>query len=264
MDLVIGFAIALAISGAAYFLKTLSHNGAITATIMGGLIFGLGGWEWAGLLVLFFVSSSLLSRWLSKRKEKLGQSFAKGSERDWAQVLANGGLPLLLVILHALQPDWDWVWWVYAGALAAVTADTWATEQGVLSKTSPRLVHSNQVVPRGSSGGVTTTGLFASILGAQLIGLFAGIWADTHFDLTTAILIAVAGFTGAIVDSIIGGTVQAVYHCPVCEKETEQHPTHRCGEATTLKRGWPWLNNDLVNLAASFTGALVVFLFIGG
>ena len=46
-----------------------------------------------------------------------------------------------------------------------------------------------------------------------------------------------------MVDSILGATVQAMYYCPACEKETER-PIHNCGTRTRPMRGVNWLNND--------------------
>jgi hypothetical protein len=60
-----------------------------------------------------------------------------------------------------------------------------------------------------------------------------------------------------LLDSLLGATVQAIYTCPTCNKETERHPTHTCGTQTVLKRGWPWLNNDWVNTACAFAGGLL-------
>jgi uncharacterized membrane protein len=55
----------------------------------------------------------------------------------------------------------------------------------------------------------------------------------------------------------LGATIQAIYHCPHCNKETERHPIHTCGTATSHFRGWKWLNNDLVNFLASLVGMIV-------
>jgi hypothetical protein len=54
--------------------------------------------------------------------------------------------------------------------------------------------------------------------------------------------------------------VQAIYRCPRCDKETERHPRHTCGETTVLVRGWAWLGNDGVNFAASAAGAALSVL----
>jgi len=82
----------------------------------------------------------------------------------------------------------------------------------------------------------------------------------------TAVAIA-GGLAGATADSLIGATIQAMFFCPACNKETERHPLHSCGTPTVRLRGWPWLRNDGVNLGASLIGAAVaaaVYIVWGG
>jgi uncharacterized membrane protein len=145
------------------------------------------------------------------------------------------------------------------GAMAAVNADTWATEIGVLSKHPPRLITTWQTIDHGASGGITLLGTAATIAGSALIALFAGIFTPPNFNVIFFI-VTLSGLLGSLFDSLLGATVQAIYHCPVCQKETEHHPLHSCGAHTSLKRGWNWFNNDLVNFSASITGAFVVLV----
>jgi uncharacterized protein (TIGR00297 family) len=256
-SLVTGFILGAAIAILAWRAGALSHSGVLAATLSGGLIFGLGGLPWAALLLVFFISSSLLSRAFSRRKAGLSEKFSKGSQRDWGQVLANGGLGALLAVLHVLLPGQVWPWAAFLGAMAAVNADTWATELGVLSRSAPRLITSGKVVERGASGGVTLTGYLAAAAGSLLIGSAAGLFSPLA-QLPALLLSALlGGLAGSSFDSILGATVQAIYCCPACKKETERHPLHTCGTQTTLLRGLPWLNNDLVNFACSIVGAVV-------
>jgi uncharacterized membrane protein len=67
---------------------------------------------------------------------------------------------------------------------------------------------------------------------------------------------AVAGTLGALVDSLLGATVQATYWCGACGEPTEAAVHLRCGRPSTLVHGWRWMNNDAVNALATAAGAL--------
>lgn len=241
----------------AYRAGALHRSGAWAAAFVGGLVFGLGGIAWAALLLTFFISSSALSRAYAERKTTLSEKFSKGSRRDYGQVLANGGLGALLACLHALFPNQIWLFIAFAGSMAAVNADTWATELGVLSPVPARLITTGRVVERGASGGVTLLGYLAALGGAALIGLEAGAFVSSENFFTLAEIVILAGLVGSTFDSFLGATVQGIYFCPVCQKETESHPLHRCGNETSHLRGWSWLDNDWVNFISALVGALV-------
>jgi uncharacterized protein (TIGR00297 family) len=260
LQLFIGLLLSALVSFLAWRAGALTPSGTIAAWLCGGLIFGLGGLPWAALLLAFFISSSLLSRAFSRRKAELSEKYSKGSRRDWGQVLANGGLGALLALVHAAFPGQSWAWAAYVGAMAAVNADTWATELGVLSRSAPRLITTGREVERGTSGGVTGLGYLAITGGAVFIGVVAALFSP---GLSRPALLAGAllgGLAGATFDSLLGATVQAIYYCPVDRKETERHPLHSCGAETLHIRGWKWLDNDLVNFACSLAGAAAAVL----
>lgn len=264
MQFFTGVILGILVSLLAWRAGSLSVSGALAAAISGSLIFGLGGLPWAALLLTFFITSSGLSRLFKRRKLAMSEKFAKGDRRDWGQVLANGGLGALLVIgmawLGGGQALDGWWWLVYAGAMAAVNADTWATELGVLNPRQPRLITTWKRVEPGTSGGVSHYGTLASLAGAGLVAVVAAAFTLANgWQAALVLLLAVTlgGASGALFDSFLGATVQAIYTCSSCQKETERHPLHTCGTATVPLRGWHWLNNDLVNFAASVIGGLV-------
>jgi uncharacterized protein (TIGR00297 family) len=258
----LGLLLSAAIGYAGYTKDALSRSGAVGAVLIGTAVFGLGGWDWGILLIAFFVSSSLLSRYRRLEKASLAEKFAKGSRRDLGQTMANGGLGALLAIGSALYPHWLWLA-AYVGAMATVNADTWATEVGVLSRTRPRLITSGQEVEVGTSGAVSWLGTTATLAGGLFIGLLAALlqlaWQGEEV-LGQAWLLLLAGLLGglggSLFDSLLGATVQAIYYCDRCAKETER-PLHHCGTETRRLRGWRWLDNDLVNLTSSAVGAAV-------
>lgn len=263
MQIFTGFLLASLIAFAAYRAHSLSASGALGAVLVGGVIFGIGGWQWAILLLAFFITSSALTRAFKKRKRGLSEKFSKGGERDLGQVLGNGGLATLFAALWHFFPGEAWVWAGFAASLAAVNADTWATELGVLNPHPPRLItQPSKSVEKGTSGAISLVGTAAALGGAGLIGLLTVAVAPMTVSPALGILVTLAGLGGSLVDSLLGATVQAIYHCPTCNKETERHPTHTCGAATILKRGWRWLDNDWVNFACAAFGALLAILLV--
>jgi uncharacterized protein (TIGR00297 family) len=254
-QLILGVILGALIGYLAWRVGALSPSGGWAAAITGGLIFGLGGIPWAVLLLAFFISSSGLSHVFKRQKAILDEKFSKGSRRDWGQVAANGGLGALLAILYGLFPDQNWLWAAFGGAMAAVNADTWATELGVLSPHAPRLITTGKPVERGTSGGVTPLGYLAVFLGSGLIAVSAAFFQPGENKLALVGIVLLAGAAGSTFDSLLGATLQAIYFCPSCQKETERFPQHACGTPTSLRRGWSRLNNDWVNFLCSVAGA---------
>jgi uncharacterized protein (TIGR00297 family) len=266
-QLLIGFIIALGISIISFKVGFLSISGSIGACLLGTVVFGLGGFSWALVLMGFFIPSSILSKLFKNKKKKLDEKFSKGSKRDIWQVWANGGVAGLFVIAHAFFPSQIWPWLAFCGSIAAVNADTWATELGVLSKKPPIHIISGKAIERGSSGAVSLLGTLAALMAALLIAIPGVLLLPVEFPDSTSsqwILfgtITIAGLFGSFVDSLLGATFQVIYYCSVCDKETEKYPLHICGSKTKYYRGWKWLNNDWVNTFCALTGGLVMIIF---
>ena len=254
-----GLAGAAAISLAARQVRALSPSGALAATAVGGTVVAGSGIRGGAMLLAFFTSSTLLGR--------LPTSFhleqRRGRERDAVQVLANGGVAAVLALASSLTRRQFRSLFIagFGGAVATATADTWATEIGSRSRTRPRSILTFRPTVPGASGGVTMAGLTASVAGASLIAGLASAWPISRFrqTLMQAIPIALGGFMGALVDSVLGATVQEVRFCDACIVETEER-VHRCGSRTRVTRGAPWCTNDAVNAIATVTGAAVAIL----
>ena len=264
MQIIYGFILAIIIAYLAYRANSLNKSGAFAAVIVGTVIFGLGGWQWAILLLIFFITSSGLSRAFKNRKQNLNEKFSKGHERDAGQVFGNGGVATFFVLVHVLYPESIVGWMGFAASLAAVNADTWATELGVLNATPPRLITNlRKRVEKGTSGGVSLSGTGASLLGSSIIALPAVLLSPgSALNINYFLLITAAGIAGSLFDSLLGATVQAMYYCPTDKKETEKHPLHTCGTETVHIRGWKWLDNDWVNFACGACGSLIALLGI--
>jgi uncharacterized protein (TIGR00297 family) len=252
----LGFVLAGAIALAARRTRSLSVGGAVAATVVGTLAVA-AGWNWGALLILYFVSSTVLSH--VRRAEKARRTEAiveKGGERDAVQVLANGALFAGAAIMMLVRPHASWIA-LGAGTLAASAADTWATEIGTLSQSSPRSILTGQPVPTGTSGAISLPGTLAMVAGALFIGALLMLFGWT---LEIATHVTIAGIFGATLDTLLGAVAQSRRWCGTCERETER-AMHDCGTATTHKRGLGWLDNDMVNFlsgaAAGLLGALL-------
>lgn len=108
---------------------------------------------------------------------------------------------------------------------AAVAADTFSSELGILSKSNPRLITSLTLreVPPGTNGGVTATGLLAGVFGAFTVALTSAVLlpfdlSGNHTDgsglyvkeraLWTLAMTA-WGALGSVLDSVLGSLLQA-------------------------------------------------------
>jgi uncharacterized protein (TIGR00297 family) len=190
-------------------VKWLTGRGAAAALAVGvATVWGFG-WRGFVLLLAFFVSSSLLS-------EK--------TTRNERQVIANGGVAALAALAGS--------WTAFAGALAAATADTWASEIGRRSHTPPRLITTGQPVPAGTDGGMTLLGTVGGIVGAAIVAglsvlLPRGMGPGAAHPGWFWAVITVAGGLGMVLDSLLGATLQGKTR---------------------------WLDNDAVNLLATLAG----------
>ncbi len=259
--LLLGVFFSAVISLLAHRRRSLSRSGVAGALLTGTTTFGLGGWSWGLSLIFFFASSSFFSHFRARAKAGIAaDKFSKGAQRDFGQVAANGGVATLFALAYASVPSQtlhEACLAAYTGALASATADTWATELGVLNSQPPRLITTGKRVAPGTSGGITLSGTAAAGLGGLALG--SAFWLFEHCRKALAWLPLVgllSGLGGSLVDSLLGATVQAMYFCPVCKQETERR-VHACGNETHPLRGVSCLNNDAVNFFSTLAGALL-------
>jgi uncharacterized protein (TIGR00297 family) len=247
-----GAGAAAAIALVARRLRALSTSGAV-ATIAIGAATAAAGWNWGALLVVYFAAAMLLSRLGGTAKARLTAGVvAKGGARDATQVIANGGLFAACVLMGPFGSGRFGVTMSIAalGALAASSADTWATEIGTLYGGTPRSILTFRRLPTGTSGAISAIGSLAMVAGAAFIAYVAR-WLGLP---DAVLLVTAAGIVGALTDSLLGATIQERRWCSVCEKASERR-VHDCGTPTTFAGGREWMDNDLVNLLATFAGA---------
>lgn len=244
-------------SAASGFVKLLKPSGAFAAFLTGLFVWGGFGLKGLILMGVFFLTSSLLSRYKRKVKEHLGEIHEKGSARDWAQVAANGGTAAFAGMANFIAPDPVWLI-VLAISLASANADTWASELGVLSKQQPISIKSFRRVPRGTSGAISGFGTAATAAGSLLIALAA--WYLFGEDPLWALLVFLFGVAGSLLDTLLGAYVQASFACVRCQLITEN--LAHCSTPTRKVSGFTRINNDAVNFISGFTVAIMgIFLY---
>lgn len=182
----------------------------------------------------------------------------RGEPRKLRQVLANSVPALFCALGYAASGD-GWLLVVAAGALAASTADTWASEVGVHSKNPPVNILTREPLQRGLSGGVSPLGLAATLVGAVSSALLATLlFRAFSFAVPTGpdafALIAACGVAGSLLDSVLGARLQAKYRDPEAGRIVEKPPV---ASGAALVSGHAWVTNDAVNF---MSGVAVVAL----
>jgi len=233
--------------------KLLTTGGVLAAIFVGLTTDFCGGLSAVGMLVTFFATSNLLGLW--RKKHKLSLGFEKGGGRDHWQVLANGGPALvgLLIGKYLLAgiifPGAYLA--LFAAGLAEANADTWATEIGSVSGQKPRSIITGKLLEPGQSGGISTIGTIASAIGAAVLGVSFALLIPHHAQIRYVAAIVIAGFCGALADSIFGASIQAQYEGDSGKIIETSSRTSR------LVRGFTWIRNDAVNFTAGIVAIAV-------
>ena len=227
----------------------LSLSGFFGAVLMGVVLIMLTNLSYLALLAIFFILCSIISK-LIKKKDFIS---TKGSKRDVVQVYANGGIALLICLYNYFQPSSLNIL-LFSSSIAAAMSDTWATEFGKLSKSKPRSIISFKTIKHGESGGITLIGTFGSFIGSAIIGYSAFLLFS--ISVIDVLGIIISGFFSALIDSILGATLQGKYKLIGSERIIEVE-----NKNSTHFSGYKWMTNDIVNLINTSVSPLLFLIF---
>lgn len=267
--IIIGLILSTIISILAYKKKSLSISGVLSAIFLGTILYSIGHVSMYSLMIIFFILGSILSKINSKISYKLNlnsSKFLKESGcRNYIQVFANGGIPLIFSIMYMTNPS-DLFIIASAAAFASATSDTFASEIGSLSSEKPHYLLSRKNTDTGLSGGVTRLGFFASLLGTFIISfsfvLIITLERGFNFNfIFYGILVFLLGFLGSIIDSILGEKFQVKYYSNVFSgKLTEKSMENDIPNKIAF--GHPLMDNNMVNFLSILISASLTFIFV--
>ena len=175
-------------------IALLDFAGVALAVVMGLLIALFGTPAFLAMILLFLAASVIVTKYGYEKKREMG---LYEHERSWENVLANGLIPTICAVLHPAIG-----WGPYVGALAAITADKFASELGVLGGEPVNLLNFKKT-KRGTNGAITMFGSLMSLDAGLLVGI-AAFFLLPGLDLWKVVAIGLIGFAGSMVDSIVG------------------------------------------------------------
>ena len=222
-----GYVLALFILGfITYRRQSLDLFGSLVMIIMGIVIIFSAGANWLCLLVIFLVLSLLATRYSKSYKRSLGEYEGRRSSKN---VISNGIVAFMMAAFGGYYLPFVGG---FIGAIATATADTLASEIGILQQ--PRLITTFQKVDPGTDGAVSVLGTAVGMIGALIIGIAAFFLGIVENPLSAIIVSVISGTVGCFMDSFLGATFERA----------------------------DMLTNEHVNLIATITGAIVGILLI--
>lgn len=184
--------------------RVLDRLGVYAAAALGLVVGGLGHWTWLVILLGFLGTSHKATKWRFDEKTAKGLSESSDGHRSWGNVVANGGLPGLVAIISWLLGDHENGLWIFAASVAVAASDTFASEIGCLDE-RVRMITTMKKCEPGLNGGFSPNGQMAAFVGSSIIAVLAFL-SDQDVELT--ILVAVIGWLGCQVDSVLGALLE--------------------------------------------------------
>lgn len=255
-----------------YKLRFVDISGLISAFVVGFTVWYTGGVSAFVILLFFFVSAGIATKYKYKAKAKQNMAQEGKGKRSWKNVFGSGIIPMAFSVamyLTTMSPDLSAAGWPfflfggYVGSVATTSADTLASEIGVFSNSKPRLITNlRRKVPRGTIGAVSLLGEGAALLAGFIIGVIAlisgalnlvpGASSMDHVLLLMPLSVLTA-FIGCNIDSLLGAALQNRFVCEICGAITDKE--FHCDYETKYVGGFKSFTNMHVNLGSSGMGA---------
>ena len=184
--------------------RVLDRLGVYAAAALGLIVGGLGHWTWLVILLGFLGTSHKATKWRFDEKAEKGLCESVDGHRSWGNVVANGGLPGLVAIIAWYLGDHDNGLWIFSASVAVAAADTFASEIGCLDN-RVRMITTMKKCEPGLNGGFSPNGQIAAAVGSTVIAVLAFL---SQQDFELACLVAIIGWLGCQVDSLLGALLE--------------------------------------------------------
>jgi len=122
-------------------------------------------------------------------------------------LLSNLLIAIIFSLMYLIYPI-QVFYLAFLCSLACASADTLASEIGQLSMKNPRLITTLEEVKTGTDGGISLLGSLFGLLGALAVSLPA-----YYLGLYKVLIVALIGFIGCNIDSIIGANIELKGRC---------------------------------------------------
>ena len=242
-DLRVALIYALAVFLIVCFSRAIDYPGSLLAMVIVFCFRFFGGISG----IVFLLGTYFTIFGINKiAKAGKGKADRPKAERGWRQILINGGLGTLFMILYGTTKQ-DWCRALSLVSVAGCFIDSISSDIGSLSPRLPYDFLRGAHVPAGLSGGVTALGTLSALAFSLLIGLYAHLCVP--FSLVVSALIAGFSFLQTILDTVMGSLLQVKYQCGGCGALTERK--EHCRAETVYFSGVRWIDNNVVNLFSS-------------
>ena len=225
--------------GVAWFIpkKLLTPAGYLHAWLLGVLVWGCLGWRGYGVVMVYFLVGSGVTRIGMAQKEAAGisekRSGARGPENVWGAALVGAICALGVGVLQVIQPmegsalATALLTLAYVASFSTKLSDTTASEVGKVYGKRTFLITTLQPVPPGTEGAVSLEGTLAGVGGSVVIAGVA--WAIGLISIPGIAICLIAAFLATNAESVIGAALQT---------------------------RWDWLTNEWVNIINTAIGAI--------
>jgi uncharacterized protein (TIGR00297 family) len=189
-----------------YFLfrkKILTRHGSLGAYLTGIYFFLILDYRFGIPLLFFFITSVILTK-LNGRKNNNAE---ESETRNIWQVMANS-LPAMIVSLAYIFSGNEIFIYFYIALIAAVTADTWASEAGPSLTGKCFSLRSFSVEESGISGGISFHGSFAALAGAGAASVLSSFLFFSSADYSMILILTMAGFLSSFADSFLSAFLE--------------------------------------------------------